>query len=182
MQDLILFLSLTVFIPFGKISILTGDFAAVDSRLPVGETIVLMKNNGEQLSINLLFLIFAMDDEINNFPLLIGDPTESKLFFGDFTGVEDDVFLLLATQLLGESGCAPCSLNLCGEATTPSSVESVSCSLSAVITVDSCGSLGLSSSTIYIYIHTYVTAVPLVLSDKFISLTVIFWRYVCRKH
>ena len=56
----------------------------------------------KQLSRNLLFLVFAGDDEINDFLLLTGDPMGSKLLFSDFTGVED-VFLLLVTDLLGES-------------------------------------------------------------------------------
>ena len=109
---------------------------------------------------NILFLVFAGDDEINDFLLLTGDTMASELLFGDFTGVEDDIFLLLVTDLLGESGCAPCSLNLCSEVTAPSSGELVSCSFSAVIIADTCGSLGLSLRTVYT--HTYVTAVPLV--------------------
>ena len=75
----------------------------------------------------------------------------SKLLFSDFTGVED-VFLLLVTDLLGESGCAPCSLNLCGEVTAPSSGElDIMFSTSTVINIRPVNNLGMeivASSTI----------------------------------
>ena len=67
-------------------------------------------------------------------------------FFGDFMGVEEDI-LLLVPDLLGDTGCAPCSLAFCGEVTALSSGESVFC--------DSFVSLVIANSPVSLWVCSF---------------------------